>query len=269
MADKMRLDSAVLQAGHANSRSAAQAMIIAGEVAVNGQTVSKPSASVSETDEIQIKQKLKYVSRGGLKLEKAIEVFGLELAGKTCLDVGASTGGFTHCMLLNGAAKVYAVDVGYGQLDYSLRADERVVCMERYNARNLSPADIPPVGFASVDVSFISLKLVLPGMKSCMRPGAKAVALIKPQFEVGKGQVGKNGVVRDERLHKNVCTNIVEFCGNMGLVPMALDFSPIKGPKGNIEFLLLLANATEAANVNVNETTIDKVILESRNILDI
>ncbi|MBE5781533.1 MAG: TlyA family RNA methyltransferase [Clostridiales bacterium] len=239
---KERLDVAMVERGLAPSRSAAQVFILAGDVRVNDGVITKASHVVTADDLIEVGSERKYVSRGGYKLEKAMEVFPVDLKGKTCLDIGASTGGFTHCMLLNGAEKCYSIDVGYGQLDYSLRSDDRVVCMERYNARNLNVADIggSAADFASIDVSFISLKLILPPLYPCLKEDGEVVALIKPQFEAGKEQVGKNGVVRSSAVHKEVCCAIMEFASSIGFGVYGLDFSPIKGPKGNIEFLLYL-----------------------------
>lgn len=244
-----RLDQAMVLRTLVTSRSAAQALIISGEVLVNGQQVDKPSYSVKPEDTVALKHARKYVSRGGLKLEKALDVFALDISGQTCLDVGASTGGFTDCMLQHGARKVYAVDVGYGQLDYTLRNDARVVCMERYNARNLQPQDFEDVTFASVDVSFISLKLIVSPLFACLQDGANTIFLVKPQFEAGRAQVGKNGVVRDLAVRAEVCVHIMDGITEMGYAVKGLSYSPITGPKGNVEFLLWAqkANATGIA----------------------
>ena len=242
MAEKVRLDMALVERGISVSRSQAQAMILSKEILVNGQLETKPARMIMEKDDVTVKEKLRYVSRGGLKLEKALRVFPISLKGKVCLDIGASTGGFTDCMLQHGAKKVYSVDVGYGQLDYSLRSKESVVCMERYNARNLNRADFDEeIEFASMDVSFISIKLILPALYACMASDAQAVALIKPQFEAGRQFVGKNGVVRDEGVRLAVLEDILQFAAQTGYAICGMDYSPIKGPKGNVEFLLWLS----------------------------
>lgn len=196
-------------------------------------------------DILSLKEKLKYVSRGGLKLEKALRVFPIDVQGAVCVDVGASTGGFTDCLLQNGAKHVYAVDVGHGQMAYSLRNDERVTCMEKYNARYMQVEDIEAVDFACTDVSFISLELILPPIYRCMKDGAQAVALIKPQFEAGREQIGKGGVVRDAKIHEQVCCKILSFAQNLGFSVKGLEESPIMGPKGNREFLLYLQKGGE------------------------
>lgn len=235
--------------GLAGSREKGKALIMAGQVYVNGLKIDKPGAQVKNTDELEVKGKAYvYVSRGGLKLEKALQVFNIELDGKTILDIGASTGGFTHCALLRGAAKVYAVDVGYGQLDWSLRQDPRVINLERKNARYLTKEDIDePVDLITIDVSFISLDKILPAVKPFLKVTGQIVALIKPQFEAGRENVGKKGVVRDKNIHKLVINNTIKYSESIGLKPAALDFSPVKGPEGNIEFLLCLENKSEAS----------------------
>ena len=244
---KERLDVLLVSRGMAQSREKAKAMIMAGMVLVDGQREDKPGTSFSDTVDITLKGKpLAYVSRGGLKLEKAVGAFALDLSGKVCMDVGSSTGGFTDCMLQNGAVKVYAVDVGYGQLDWKLRNDPRVVCMEKTNIRYLSAdalAERP--SFVSIDVSFISLTKVLPVVYERMDESGEVVALIKPQFEAGREKVGKKGVVRDPAVHKEVIRKVVSFAEETGFVPSALDFSPVKGPEGNIEYLFYFQKTGE------------------------
>lgn len=223
---------------------------MAGQVFVNGVKVEKPGSQVRTTDMVEVKGKAYvYVSRGGLKLEKALQVFSIDLNGKTIMDIGASTGGFTHCALLGGASKVYAVDVGYGQLDWSLRQDPRVINLERKNARYLTKEDIDElVDIITVDVSFISLEKVLPSVKPFLKDRGLIVALVKPQFEAGRENVGKKGVVRDKNVHKNVISNTIRFSMSIGLKPIALDYSPVKGPEGNVEFLLCLENTSVIAD---------------------
>lgn len=242
MSDKKRLDLVVFEHGHTDSREKAKALIMAGQVYINGQKELKAGAAVKPTDAIEVRgSKMPYVSRGGFKLAKAMDSFGLTLEGKICMDIGASTGGFTDCMLQNGAVKVYSIDVGYGQLAWKLRSDERVVNMERTNFRNVTEADIPdPIDFASVDVSFISLKIILPVMRERLRDGGQAVCLIKPQFEAGREKVGKKGVVRDLSTHREVLETITTFAYENGFTLLGLDFSPIKGPEGNIEYLMYI-----------------------------
>ena len=239
MSEKLRLDAAVFAAGLAESREKAKAAIMAGIVFVNGQREDKPGTQVKESDKIEVRgQQLRYVSRGGLKLEKAMEQFPIELDGCVCMDVGASTGVFTDCMLQNGASKVYAVDVGYGQLAWKLRTDERVVNLERTNIRHVTREQISEeIDFCSIDVSFISLTLVLPVVHELLHKGGKLVCLIKPQFEAGKENVGKKGVVRDISVHAAVIRKIVDFLKEHGFAVLGVDFSPVKGPEGNIEFL--------------------------------
>ena len=237
---KVRLDVAMAARGLSESRQKAQAIIMSGEVFVDGKRVDKCGAQIPENAAIEVRSKnpLPYVSRGGLKLEKAMQCFPLELEGVTAMDCGASTGGFTDCMLQNGAAKVYAVDVGYGQLDWRLRQDLRVVCMERTNARYLTREQIPePLDFVSVDVSFISLSLILPALHPLLAERANLVCLIKPQFEAGKGKVGKKGVVRDPAVHLEVLEQFLRHAGENNLTVKGITFSPIKGPEGNIEYL--------------------------------
>lgn len=244
---KKRLDLLVFEKGLAESRERAKALIMAGEIYVNNQKADKPGDAFSE--EAQIEQRghgQKYVSRGGLKLEKAMEVFHLTLDGLTCMDVGASTGGFTDCMLQNGAEKVYAIDVGYGQLAWSLRNDPRVINLERVNARYLSREQVPePIGFFSVDVSFISLSLILPAIAPLLDSGGQGVCLVKPQFEAGREKVGKKGVVRDPAVHEEVLEKAMGYALANGFSVQGLDFSPVKGPEGNIEYLMYLELAAE------------------------
>ncbi len=239
---KERLDIRLVSAGLAPSRERAKTMIMEGIVFVDGQREDKPGTQVAEEAAVEIRGKtLAYVSRGGLKLEKAMQTFPIALDGRVCMDIGASTGGFTDCMLQNGAARVYAVDVGYGQLAWSLRQDPRVVVMEKTNIRYVTPQDIPePLDFASVDVSFISLEKVLPAAYALLKEGAAMVCLIKPQFEAGREKVGKKGVVRDPAVHTEVIERVVHMARGLGFAPLGLTFSPVKGPEGNIEYLVWL-----------------------------
>ena len=252
---KERLDVLLVKRGLAPSREKAKAMIMAGNVFVDGQREDKAGTSFQEEVPIEIHgHTLKYVSRGGLKLEKAMQHFDLSLDGKICMDIGASTGGFTDCMLQNGAVKVYAVDVGYGQFAWKLRQDSRVVCMEKTNIRYVTPEDIADVlDFASVDVSFISLTKVLEPAKELLREGGEMVCLIKPQFEAGKEKVGKKGVVRDKSVHLEVIEKVISFAKEIGFQVLNLEFSPIKGPEGNIEYLVHLRKGTE----NTQEEAVD------------
>ncbi|MBQ3021736.1 MAG: TlyA family RNA methyltransferase [Clostridia bacterium] len=237
---KQRLDIFLVENGLVSGRDLAKSLIMEGKVYVNNQKADKAGDQVSEKDKVELRgETLKYVSRGGLKLEKAIKSFPINLEGLVSMDIGASTGGFTDCMLQNGAAKVYAVDVGYGQLAWKLRTDERVVNMERTNIRYVTPEDIgQQLDFASVDVAFISLKLVLPVANKLLREDGEIVALIKPQFEAGREKVGKKGVVRDPAVHKEVIEEVTIFAQNTGFEILGLDFSPIRGPEGNIEYLM-------------------------------
>ncbi len=239
---KKRLDILVYEKGFAESREKAKAIIMAGLVYVDNQKADKCGTSYDENVSLEVRGSvLSYVSRGGLKLEKAIKNFDLDLSGKTAMDIGASTGGFTDCMLQNGASKVYAIDSGRGQLDWKLRSDERVICMEKTNFRYVTRNDIEDeIDFASADVSFISLDKILPPANVLLREKAKMVCLIKPQFEAGREQVGKKGVVRDPKVHEEVIKKIIEVAQETNLAPLALTFSPIRGPEGNIEYLLLL-----------------------------
>ena len=244
---KERLDVLVVERRLADSREKAKAIIMAGNVFVNGQREDKAGSMFDVTSQIEIHGvTMKYVSRGGLKLEKAMTHFDISLDGKVCMDVGASTGGFTDCMLQNGAVKVYSVDVGHGQLDWRLRQDERVVVMEKTNIKFVTPEDIADViDFASIDVSFISLTKVLLPVRALLRDGGEIAALIKPQFEAGREKVGKKGVVRDKAVHIEVIENVTAFAAANGFIPLNLEFSPIKGPEGNIEYLLHLRKSDE------------------------
>ena len=241
---KERLDVLLVKKNLVESREKAKAVIMSGIVYVDGQKEDKAGSMFEDTALVEVRgSTLKYVSRGGLKLEKAMEQFGVGLSGKVCMDVGASTGGFTDCMLQNGAKKVYSVDVGHGQLAWKLRNDERVVCMEKTNIRYVTPEEIPErIQFVSIDVSFISLTKVLGPVQALMEPEGDVVCLIKPQFEAGREKVGKKGVVRDPAVHLEVIQMVASFAGSIGFEALHLDFSPIKGPEGNIEYLLHLKN---------------------------
>ena len=241
---KERLDVLLVQRGLAPSREKAKTMIMEGNVFVDQQREDKAGSFFDVEAKIEVRGNTRrYVSRGGLKLEKAMEAFGLDLSGCVCMDIGASTGGFTDCMLQNGAAKVYAVDVGYGQFAWKLRQDPRVVCMEKTNIRYVTPDQIgEPLDFASVDVSFISLTKVLEPAKALLREGAQMVCLIKPQFEAGKDKVGKKGVVREQSTHREVIEKVIAYARGLGFRVLHLDYSPVKGPEGNIEYLVHLAN---------------------------
>ena len=266
---KVRLDVLLVSRGLAESREKAKAVIMEGKVFVKGQREDKAGAMFDEAAPIEIHgQKLKYVSRGGLKLEKAVEHFDLKLEGKVCMDVGASTGGFTDCMLQNGAKKVYAVDVGYGQLAWTLRNDPRVVNLERTNARYLTREQIPEaIQFFSVDVSFISLGIILPAVRPLLAEGARAVCLIKPQFEAGREKVGKKGVVRDRKVHEEVICRIQELALENGYSVLGLTFSPVKGPEGNIEYLIYLERS-EAPERAPGVPQAAQVVEESHQALD-
>ena len=239
MSKKIRLDVLVTERGLCESRQKAQATIMAGLVFVDGQRSDKPGTPVAEDASVEVRgHALRYVSRGGLKLEKAMQTFPITLEGKVCADIGASTGGFTDCMLQNGAARVYAVDVGYGQLDWRLRSDPRVVCLERTNARYLTHEQIPQeLDFASVDVSFISLGLILPALDGLLSPEGEAVCLVKPQFEAGREKVGKKGVVRDPAVHLEVLEAFLRHAKENHFTVLGITYSPIRGPEGNIEYL--------------------------------
>lgn len=268
MAEKIRLDAAVFEKGLTDSREKAKALIMAGQIFVNNQKSDKPGTQVKFDDIIELRgEKLKYVSRGGLKLEKAVERFSFSLQNKICADIGASTGGFTDCMLQNNATKVYAIDVGYGQLAWKLRTDSRVVNLERTNFRYVTKTEIPDeLEFCSVDVSFISLSIILPVMKTLMKNNAEAVCLIKPQFEAGKEKVGKKGVVRDPDVHIEVIEKIISVANTEGFSVVNLDFSPIKGPEGNIEYLIHIINDNKGT---INEQiSAKKIVSLSHNTLD-
>lgn len=239
MKNKKRLDVLLTEKGYAETRSKAQAIIMSGLVYVQGQKADKPGASYEETADIEVRgAACPYVSRGGLKLEKALRDFGIRPEGYVCSDSGASTGGFTDCLLQQGASKVFAIDVGYGQLDWKIRNDPRVVVMERTNVRFVTPEDLgEPLDLSVVDVSFISLRIVLPVVKTFLKPTGQVVCLIKPQFEAGRGKVGKNGVVREPEIHTEVLDNFVALAQELEFSILGLTFSPVKGPEGNIEFL--------------------------------
>lgn len=268
MRNKERIDIVLVNKGLAPSRERAKALIMEGIVFVNNQKCDKAGTNVKDTDIIEIRGKtLKFVSRGGLKLEKAMKSFDLSLDGFICADIGASTGGFTDCMLQSGAKKVYSIDVGYGQLAWKLRTDERVINLENTNFRNVTKDQIPDeLDFASVDVSFISLTLILPVLRPLLKDGANAVCLIKPQFEAGKENVGKNGVVRERSVHIAVINKIMDFALLNGFSFLGLDFSPVKGPKGNIEYLCLLKKSDNAENLC--DKTAEAVVDESYNTLN-
>lgn len=269
---KERLDVQLVSRGLAASREKAKAIIMSGIVYVDGSKEDKAGTMFPENVNIEIRgNTLRYVSRGGLKLEKAMQEFGLSLDGCICMDVGSSTGGFTDCMLQNGAVKVYSVDVGHGQLDWKLRNDERVVCMEKTNIRYVTPEDIDDVlDFASIDVSFISLTKVLLPVKNLLKDTGRIVCLIKPQFEAGREKVGKKGVVRDKKVHAEVIEMVSEYAKSIELYPLRLDFSPVKGPEGNIEYLLYLTKDINTFEAFRDKATIDinEVVEASHNTLD-
>ena len=247
MSNKTRLDVLLVEQGLQESRQKAQATIMAGIVYVNNQKVDKPGTAVPNDAHIEVRGKtLRYVSRGGLKLEKAMQTWPIELEGKTCADIGSSTGGFTDCMLQNGAKKVYAVDVGTNQLAWKLRTDPRVVCLEKTNARTLTTQQVPePLDFASIDVSFISLKLIFPALYPLLREGGEVACLIKPQFEAGREKVGKKGVVRDSAVHLEVLEHFLEHAKENHFAVLGITYSPIRGPEGNIEYLGYLRKSDE------------------------
>ena len=265
---KKRLDVAMVEQGLAESRQKAQAIIMAGQVYVNGQKVDKAGAPVTEDAAIEVRGKtLRYVSRGGLKLEKAMQLWPITLNGFVCADIGASTGGFTDCMLQNGAEKVYAVDVGYNQLDWRLRTHPQVVCMERTNVRYLTAEQIPePLDFGTVDVSFISLKLILPALRGILKPDGQVVCLVKPQFEAGREKVGKKGVVRDPAVHLEVLRQFLQNAHEADFTVKEMTFSPIRGPEGNIEYLVFLQKSD--APVNTAESTPHEIVEASHAALD-
>lgn len=268
MSEKVRLDTLIVEKGMVESREKAKALIMAGQIYIDNQKCDKAGMMVNpEKVQVELRgETLKYVSRGGLKLEKAMQSFPIVLSGKICMDIGASTGGFTDCMLQNGAKKVFAVDVGYGQFAWKLRNDPRVVNMERTNIRYVTRDQIgEEIDFASIDVSFISLKLVLPVAKSLLKEGGEIAALIKPQFEAGRGQVGKKGVVKDAKVHFEVVKTIVNFAKEIGFSPEGITFSPIKGPEGNIEYLIYLRN--EETDKTIEDSEIQDLIDSSHNLL--
>ena len=269
---KERLDVLLVEKGIAPSREKAKAVIMSGIVYVDGSKEDKAGAAFPVNVNIEVRgNTLKYVSRGGLKLEKAMQEFNISLKEKVCMDVGASTGGFTDCMLQNGATRVYSIDVGHGQLDWGLRNDDRVVCIEKTNIRYVTPEDIgEPVDFSSIDVSFISLKKVLLPVKNILGTNGKIVCLIKPQFEAGREKVGKKGVVRDKEVHKEVIEMVTDYAKSIDLYPLMLDFSPVKGPEGNIEYLLYLSKNADDLNLFEKNAhiDIDEVVEKSHDTLD-
>ncbi len=268
---KQRLDVLLVEKGLAPSREKAKAIIMAGIVYVDGNKEDKAGTTFPENAVIEVKGKtLPYVSRGGLKLEKAMQKFPITLSGKVCMDVGSSTGGFTDCMLQNGATKVYAIDVGHGQLAWKLRNDERVVCMEKTNIRYVVPEDIDELAaFSSIDVSFISLTKVLLPVKNLLTEDGQVVCLIKPQFEAGREKVGKKGVVRDRAVHEEVIRMVIDYASSIDFYPLALDFSPVKGPEGNIEYLLFLSkNKQDQEIVDASSIDIKAVVTASHDTLD-
>ena len=268
---KQRLDVLLVEKGLAPSREKAKAIIMAGIVYVDGNKEDKAGTTFPENAVIEVKGKtLPYVSRGGLKLEKAMQKFPITLSGKVCMDVGSSTGGFTDCMLQNGATKVYAIDVGHGQLAWKLRNDERVVCMEKTNIRYVVPEDIDELAaFSSIDVSFISLTKVIVPIKNLLTEDGQVVCLIKPQFEAGREKVGKKGVVRDRAVHEEVIRMVMDYASSIDFYPLALDFSPVKGPEGNIEYLLFLSkNKQDQEIVDTSSIDIKAVVTASHDTLD-
>ena len=268
---KQRLDVLLVEKGLAPSREKAKAIIMAGIVYVDGNKEDKAGTTFPENAVIEVKGKtLPYVSRGGLKLEKAMQKFPITLSGKVCMDVGSSTGGFTDCMLQNGATKVYAIDVGHGQLAWKIRNDERVVCMEKTNIRYVVPEDIDELAaFSSIDVSFISLTKVLLPVKNLLTEDGQVVCLIKPKFEAGREKVGKKGVVRDRAVHEEVIRMVMDYASSIDFYPLALDFSPVKGPEGNIEYLLFLSkNKQDQEIVDASSIDIKAVVTASHDTLD-
>ena len=267
--EKERLDVLLVQQGLATSRELAKAYIMAGNVYVDGQKEDKAGTKVAVNAALEVKgNQMKYVSRGGYKLEKAVNTFGISLDGKICLDIGASTGGFTDCMLQNGASKVYAIDVGYGQFAWKLRNDERVVCLEKTNVRYVTHEQVPDEGdFASIDVSFISLTKVLPAVLGVLGEKGQLVCLIKPQFEAGREKVGKKGVVRDISVHKEVIEMIANYVRAQNLGILGLSFSPIKGPEGNIEYLIYLDKSQAGMTEEEVQAKLEEVVTESHKIL--
>ncbi|HAE44701.1 MAG TPA: TlyA family rRNA (cytidine-2'-O)-methyltransferase [Lachnospiraceae bacterium] len=267
---KKRLDVLLVEKGLASSREKARAVIMSGIVYVDGRREDKAGSTFDENLPVEVRGNvLKYVSRGGLKLEKAVEVFALDLKGRKCLDVGSSTGGFTDCMLQNGAEHVIAIDVGRGQLDWKLRNDPRVTCMEKTNIRYVLPEDIEyAADFSSIDVSFISLVKVLLPVKNLLKDDGQVVCLIKPQFEAGREKVGKHGVVRDKKVHIEVIQKVLDYAESIGFSVLALDYSPIRGPEGNIEYLAYLAKAENEQRVNERERLISETVDAAHRQLD-
>lgn len=267
---KKRLDMLMMERALAPSREKAKAFIMAGDVYVDGQKEDKAGTMFPETVKIEVRgNTLPYVSRGGLKLEKAMKNFDVTLDSKVCMDVGASTGGFTDCMLQNGAVKVYSIDVGYGQLDWKLRNDPRVVCMEKTNIRYVVPEDLgEPADFSSIDVSFISLTKVLLPVRNLLTDEGEIVCLIKPQFEAGREKVGKKGVVREKSVHLEVIEMVASFAGSIGFESLHLEFSPIKGPEGNIEYLLHLRNCTDGSTFANDTIGASEIVEKAHETLD-
>ena len=267
---KERLDILLVQRQLAPSREKAKAIIMSGNVYVNGQKEDKAGSTFDEKSEIEVKgNTLKYVSRGGLKLEKAMSHFDITLEGKVCMEVGSSTGGFTDCMLQNGAVKVYAVDVGHGQLDWKLRQDERVVCMEKANIRYVEPENIEElVEFSSIDVSFISLTKVLLPVRNLLTDQGQIACLIKPQFEAGREKVGKKGVVRDSAVHEEVIRKVIAYAVSISFEVLGLEFSPIKGPEGNIEYLLYLQKLPEGKQNEEIPFSVEDIVKEAHKTLE-
>ncbi len=270
MSDKKRLDIVLFERGFAESREKAKALIMSGIVYVNDQKEIKAGRDIKSDDIVEVRgSALKYVSRGGLKLEKAMESFPINLDECVCMDIGASTGGFTDCMLQNGAKKVYSVDVGYGQLAWKLRSDERVINLERTNFRYVTREQIPDlIDFASVDVSFISLKLILPVMYELLKDEGEAVCLIKPQFEAGRENVGKKGVVRDPEIHESVIKTIAEFANAQKFEVLGLEHSPVKGPEGNIEYLMYIKKCESQRDSSAVIDTAKELVKRSHDLLD-
>lgn len=267
---KIRLDQYLVQHGMIQSRERAKALIMAGVVFVNEQKVDKAGEMIKEDAKVEVRgHDIGYVSRGGLKLEKAMQCFPLTPRGKVCMDIGASTGGFTDCMLQNGAVKVYSVDVGHGQLDWKLRNDPRVVCMERTNIRYVVPEDIEErPSFVSIDVSFISLTKVLLPVRNLMEENGEIAALIKPQFEAGREKVGKKGVVRDPAVHKEVIEMVISYAKSISFGVRHLEFSPIKGPEGNIEYLVHLVRLPDGVTEEETNVDVDAVVKSAHDTLD-
>ena len=268
---KERLDVLLVKGGFAESREKAKAIIMSGNVFINNCREDKAGSTFDENTVIEVRgNTLKYVSRGGLKLEKAMANFDVTIDGKTCMDVGASTGGFTDCMLQNGAVKVYSIDVGHGQLAWKLRQDSRVICMEKTNVRYVTREDVKDeIDFSSIDVSFISLTKVLVPVRNLLKSDGQVVCLIKPQFEAGREKVGKKGVVRDKKVHVEVIEMVVDFAKSIGFNVLNLDFSPIKGPEGNIEYLLHIEKTEDISSTNVSElANINEIVEKAHETLD-